>query len=233
MMNEFIKQLRGIIYFGFSRTCPVCDNKSRGFRPHRGRTEVLCPSCGSFERHRFMWLALKMKSDLFDGQPKCVLHFAPEPFVAKRIGGLAGVDYISGDIDASQAMRKIDITNIDFPSDHFDFIICSHVLEHVPDDATAMRELFRTLKPGRRALLQVPIEGEHTHEDLSITDPEERVRLFGQEDHVRQYGLDFAERLASAGFQVETVTVESMFNAEEIRRHGLVSGEPLFFCLKQ
>ena len=93
----------------------------------------------------------------------------------------------------------------------FDTIICSHVLEHVPADAKAMSELFRVLRPGGVAIIQVPYADDcaETDEDPSVTDPLERERRFGQFDHVRIYGRDFADRLRRAGFVVDEKSVRS------------------------
>jgi SAM-dependent methyltransferase len=94
-----------------------------------------------------------------------------------------------------RAMVRMDITDIQYPKDTFDVIYCSHVLEHVVDDRKAMREFHRVLRPDGWALLLVPITVEKTFEDPSVTDPEERLSVFGQEDHVRCYGPDYVERL--------------------------------------
>jgi SAM-dependent methyltransferase len=79
------------------------------------------------------------------------------------------------------------------------------VLEHVPDDRKAMREIYRMLKPGGRSILQVPLalKLSKTREDASVDDEAERIRLFGQRDHVRLYGRDYHDRLRDAGFEVE------------------------------
>jgi ubiquinone/menaquinone biosynthesis C-methylase UbiE len=102
----------------------------------------------------------------------------------------------------SPAMVKMDITNIQFPDETFDVVYCSHVLEHVPDDRKAMREFYRVLKSNGWAVLLVPIIVEKTFEDPSIDKPKDRLRLFGQSDHVRKYGRDYVDRLRESGFSV-------------------------------
>jgi hypothetical protein len=62
---------------------------------------------------------------------------------------------------------------------------------------------------------------EHTFEDDTITGPEERTRIFGQYDHRRNYGLDYADRLREAGFTVEEVDYSAEFSPEERTRYGL------------
>ena len=49
-----------------------------------------------------------------------------------------------------------DGTCLPFPDDTFDRIICSEVMEHIPDDAAAARELARVLKPGGTMAVTVP-----------------------------------------------------------------------------
>ena len=77
-----------------------------------------------------------------------VLHIAPERVFEKKLKQLKNLDYITADLDPGRAMVQMDITNISYEDNFFDVILCSHVLEHIPDDRKAMRELYRVLKPG-------------------------------------------------------------------------------------
>lgn len=104
---------------------------------------------------------------------------APERKLAQLFRGLKDVDYLSGDLDGSKAMVQMDITEIQRDEDEFSVIYCSHVLEHVPDDGKALSELYRVLKPGGWAILNVPISTGRTYEDSSITDPNEREKCLG------------------------------------------------------
>ena len=227
--------MREIIYYGNSRLCPVCGNKSRKFLEFglTPRKEAQCVYCGVLERHRFFWLFLSKKTDLFNGQPKKMLHVAPEPYFESKFRDRLGDNYITADLYNPLAMVKMDITNIEFEDESFDVIYCSHVLEHVQDDRGAMREFFRVLKPHGWAILLVPIKGEKTFEDSSIVDPLERLKKFGKEDHVRQYGLDYVDRLRDVGFTVEVTEVEDLVQEDEAIRMGLTSdsGE-IFYCTK-
>jgi ubiquinone/menaquinone biosynthesis C-methylase UbiE len=120
-------------------------------------------------------------------------------------------------------MRQMDITSIPCADDSFDFVLCSHVLEHVPDDAGAMREIRRVLKPGGAAVLQHPIERARaeTYEDWSIATEAGRREAFNQEDHVRVYGADFRDRLERAGLAVTVEPYLSAWSDEQIARYGL------------
>jgi len=120
-----------------------------------------------------------------------------------------------------------DICHLPFAENEFDFILCNHVLEHIPDDFKAMQEIYRVLKPGGTAILQIPLENDRevTFEDDSITDPKERARIFGQYDHVRVYGTDYFERLEKVGFTVNAVDYTKELGAKQVDRYRLATGE--------
>ncbi len=121
-----------------------------------------------------------------------------------------------------------------FDDGSFDFIYCSNVLEHIEDDISAMSELFRILSPGGFAIIQVPIQGKETYEDIAITDPYERYKNFGQADHVRYYGEDIQNRLASVGFEVTPFYMLDVIelDAAEIKRMNLGKRELIHKCVK-
>jgi SAM-dependent methyltransferase len=158
-----------------------------------------------------------------------MLHVAPEPALSARLRRLPNLNYLSADLFDPKAMVKMDITDIRYPEHSFDLIYCSHVLEHVSDDRKALSEFWRVLKPGGKAILMVPILGEITFEDPSITDPVERERAYGQHDHVRSYGRDFAQRVAEAGFEVTLHKPSSLAGETEIERMGLPPEETIFW----
>lgn len=226
---------RRALFWGSRRTCPLCGLSSSVFLPHgaRLRFDARCPFCSSLERHRLDWLYLQRRTSLLDGRPKRLLHVAPEECVARKLRSLASIDYLSGDLSMRTAMVKMDLTQIQFPDGSFDVILCSHVLEHIPDDRKAMSELYRVLRPGGWALIQVPVTGRPTVEDPSVTDPAERERRFGQHDHVRIYGPDFKERLEAAGFHVRVELPEGFVAPAEIGRFGLRASARIFHSEKR
>jgi ubiquinone/menaquinone biosynthesis C-methylase UbiE len=127
----------------------------------------------------------------------------------------------------------MNIMDIQYADQFFDVIFCSHVLEHVDDDMKAMREFYRVLKNSGWAILLVPITSEQTFEDPSITDPQLRKKLFGQEDHVRRYGPDYVNRLRMAGFKVKTTKVRDLVDGVEAKRLGLTSASGnIYYCTK-
>lgn len=132
------------------------------------------------------------------------------------------------------AMEKIDITDIPYADNTFDVIICSHVLEHIPEDRKAMLELFRVLKKGGWAILQVPLDSTRnvTFEDPNITNPKEREKYFGLRDHVRIYGLDYKNKLELAGFRVKVDKYAESLGTQIIEKFGLLKDEDIYFCEK-
>lgn len=209
--------LRAYYYPGYRYICPVCGAKVRKLldcyyhfpvifeKQIVGATPgpVLCPVCRSLERTRLLYLYLEQCTDFFQ-RPQHVLHFAPEKMIELRGRKVSGPGYVTGDLFPAGLMVRVDITEMQFPDNSFDSIICCHVLEHVPDDRKAMRELYRVLKPGGWAIVQVPISLvlDKTYEDFSITSEAAREQAFGQNDHVRIYGADYKNRLEEAGFRV-------------------------------
>lgn len=136
---------------------------------------------------------------------------------------MENLDYTTTDLESPLAEVKADICNLPFDSNTYDIIFCNHVLEHIPEDLKAMSELYRVLKPGGMAIVQIPLDRnrETTFEDNSITDREERTRIFGQYDHVRVYGMDYFERLQSVGFEAHAVPYYEKLRTDEIDRYRL------------
>src|SRR5690606_23076407 len=119
-----------------------------------------------------------------------------------------------------------------FRFNQYDVILCNHVLEHIPDDRKAMQELYRVMKPGGWGIFQIPLDMQRstTFQDDRITDPKERAKIFGQYDHVRDYGMDYFEKLRSVGFQVEEVLLQNTLTTEQIKRYGLIQSKILTHC---
>jgi SAM-dependent methyltransferase len=214
--------------------CPICGTVAATFEPHGAKDEPdrRCPTCDSVERHRLMWLYFKERTNLFRARVR-MLHLAPEPVLQERLRSRRNIDNLSADLVSSAAMVKMDITAIDLPDDQFDVIYASHVLEHIPEDRTAMRELHRVLRPGGWAVLQVPIWGPRTREE-PIADPAERAKAYGLPDHVRMYGHDgvYEQRLREAGFDVTVDPFVRELDPVLSRRYRLMLHEDVYFCTK-
>ena len=230
-MSGYARPFLDVYYWGNRYTDPVNGKSYRKFLPYgyvNIRENVLSPGTLSLERHRLMWLYLQRQTDFFF-KPAKVLHIAPEQAFYKRFKKLKHLDYTTADLYSPLADIKADITNLPFEDNVFDVIFCNHVLEHIPDDTKAMRELYRVMKPGGFGIFQVPLDmnRRETFQDDSITDPDERTRIFGQYDHVRVYGSDYFDKLANVGFKVEKVDFTKTMSDAEIDKFRLVKGELL------
>lgn len=214
--------------------CPVCESNLRRFLPAGTppRANARCPVCGSLERHRLDWVFFSTRTGLRDGLPKKMLHVAPEAFLSTRFRKIKNLEYLSADISNPEAMVQMDITDIHYPDNFFSVIYCSHVLEHIQDDRKALAELYRVLGPDGRALLQVPVSAEKTYEDPAIVEPEERLKHFGQSDHVRRCGLDYVERIRAAGFAVTVLRAIDLVTGADCARMGFHPNSLIFFCEK-
>ncbi len=161
-----------------------------------------------------------------------VLDIAPSPYVTERIARMAPGRYVRMDRNPAADGREVDVeaslTALPFPDATFDLIVCFHVLEHIPDDGAAMCELARVLRPGGLSIVQVPYRrNEPTDEDPSAP-PDERVRRFGQEDHVRRYGHDLEQRLTAAGLAGTRIEARDLVGEQAVRTFGLQASSPMW-----
>lgn len=223
--------LRGTTY-----TDPIDGKSFRMFLPYgygNQRNNVLSPSTLSLERHRLLWLYLINETDFFSA-PKKVLHFAPEQAFYKLFRNQKNLDYTTTDLLSPLADVKADICNLPFEDNAYDVLLCNHVLEHIPDDTQAMKELFRVLKPGGMGIFQIPqdLNRAATFSDDSITDQKERAKIFGQYDHVRIYGRDYFNKLRSIGFTVNEVDYTKTMSASLVEKYCLSKGEIIPVCTK-
>ena len=230
-------QIVKLFYKGNNVECPICGHTFRKILPYgriKSRDNALCPNCQSLERHRLLWLYLKENTGLFT-LPSKMLHIAPEVCFMERFEKVESLDYITGDIESPLAKVKMDIHAIPFEQNTFDSVMCNHVMEHVDVDILAMKEIYRVLKPGGWAIIQIPFFNpvpETTFEDNSITNPKEREVAFGQDDHVRLYGKDYAQRLKSAGFEVVQNEYAKTLDPHLVTRYALPPEEVIYFCNK-
>jgi predicted SAM-dependent methyltransferase len=244
---------------GDTFTDPIDGKSFKTFLPYgygKQRNNVLSPSTLSLERHRLLWLYLNEETDFF--QPHLVsdsselnsnriklrdaetnlslkvLHFAPEQAFYKLFRNQKNLDYTTTDLYSPLADVKADICNLPFEDNQYDVILCNHVLEHIPDDTKAMQELYRVLKPGGMAILQIPQDLSRivTFSDDSITDQKERAKIFGQYDHVRIYGRDYSDKLRGIGFRVEEEDYTNKIAVEMVEKYCLAKGEIIPVCFK-
>lgn len=226
--------------------CNICESKvafwtgfghkSDVFSQHNivggGYRKARCPYCNSIDRFRWMYYVLSNYTDIFKVKND-TLHFAPEKMLVKKFTDNPFCNYCSGDIQEGVAQYVVDITDICFEDNKFDYIIVNHVLEHILDEDKAISELKRCLKPNGKLILSFPIcLDSKTFEDKSIVTPEGRLKAFGQTDHVRIYGYNALEHLKSYGLSVKAYSPKDYLSDADIEKFGLLKDEQLFICSK-
>ena len=256
MPSKFLYQILRLIWFkikyaGTAYKCPDCGADLRKFKAHGLENNTIseweivgamrkgsakCPFCDTNERSRLVYVYLKQ-----EGAVKAldhVLHIAPETLLQKFFQKEVNLlNYFPGDkFEAGYAYGNcfyLDATKMPFRDDYFDWIICNHVLEHIPDLQSALRELWRVLKPRGRAILQVPISFklEKTLQRSDTDTPEKREQWYGQHDHVRLFGRDYPEILKSYGFQVNVIDAAPAFTSR-YPEYKLNPGEKIFLVEK-
>jgi SAM-dependent methyltransferase len=226
------------LYKGNKVECPVCEHQFSKFLSYGSdvahRDNVLCPYDLTLERHRLMWLYLKSHSDFFTAPQLDVLHMAPEQCFIDRFKAQKNLNYLSADLVSPIADLHFDLHQIPLEDKRFDVVFCNHVMEHVADPIQCMAELYRVLKPGGWAILQVPqdFSRETTYEDPSIISPEERERHYWQKDHVRLFGKDYPSYLEKVGFTTEIFDLHAHYSADQIERFRLMKSEVLYIFRK-
>lgn len=239
--------------------CPVCESRVNAFQrlpvhftenlekfawPHKSADSETCnlhayscPSCEASDRDRLYALYLRdYLTSLRAEDPIKILDFAPSPPLSRFILKLRQDSlYRTADLFVEGVDDRVDIMELHpYADNQFDFLICSHVLEHVSDDRKALRELYRILKPGGRGILMVPIllSLAAIDEDPTVLDEGERWRRFGQHDHVRLYSKDgFVERLREPGFVVHEYGKE-FFGEDVFTRSGITDQSVLYVVEK-
>jgi SAM-dependent methyltransferase len=145
------------------------------------------------------------------------------------------VVYLTGDRNPKREStdRKLDLTELSLESNQFDVLLCNHVLEHIHDDAAAIREIYRVCKPGGQAVITVPTRPGITDYDPTVRNPDERKKRFGQADHVRYYGRDSLPiTLGVPGFVVDVVDMHIVMSDEERARHSTRGERQIYWCRK-
>ncbi len=160
---------------------------------------------------------------------------APEEALLTKLKAESDAEITTFDLQRKDVDVQGSLTELEFMDSTFDIVICSHVLEHVPEDKAAMREMARVLRPSGSAYIMVPLRGTTTDEDDSVVTEDERLRRFGLEDHVRFYGLDIEQRLEECGLKVDIQILPKalglpLCSAEKL---GIEAKDVVFHCMKE
>lgn len=207
--------------------CNICGWAGNRFYRHTGsgydEFDSLCPGCLCQDRHRSLLFILQNRTDFF-GSNKKIIEVAPERKLEQLFSCCEELDYVSFDINR-HAMEKGDITSMRYGDETVDIFLCLHVLEHIPDEQKALSEIYRVIKRGGFAILQVPIDWDKDSSvEYSQPNPKETY-------HVRRYGKDFPEKLKRFRFDVSRIKIDDYLSDSDITKFGC-SKEP-FFLLKK
>lgn len=196
------------------------------------RKNYACPICKSIDRERWLYYLLIKKVNINSAKGR-ILHFAPERHITNLIKNNIDIDYYTGDIVKGRAMHVTDITNIQYSDKSMDYIICNHVLEHIEDIESAISEIRRVLKDDGVFIFSFPICTDmKTLEDSSIISDADRLKYYGQKDHVRLYGMDYADIYARYGFVLEICSPKDMLQKEEIEKYGFIEDDVVIIAKK-
>ena len=250
ILRNLRTQYRKIVYKGTKYKCPYCGFMSNDFLkiglPHEAniKHQIIgaavrnggCVNCDSVDRDRLLYAYFKHEVYLLqDHLNTSILHLAPEwrlseEFLKFKYSKYVCTDKFMPGYNYPLHTIDMDIMDIKFPDNSFDWVICNHVLEHIPNDIGAMKELYRVLKPNGKAVLQVPFSNllEKTYENPEVITDAQRIEHYGQFDHVRIYGHDYITRLESVGFKFERLNI-----SDKYKHYGLIPQEDLFICTKE
>ncbi|MDR0734006.1 MAG: class I SAM-dependent methyltransferase [Dysgonamonadaceae bacterium] len=231
-------KISSVFYCGNTYSCNCCGKSFRKFKSKGAllikRENAECPYCASLERIRNLLFYIENETPLLT-QKLRLLHFAPEWCLLPVLKKAENLDYITADINPDLADYQVDIMNIPFPDKSFDYIICFHVLGHVPDEKKAVDELYRVLKTNGVALISTIIDPNNlqTFETAADT-PEKRLHYYSEPDLLRLHGRDFDQRLKQGRFNVEVIDYPARLGEVMKKKYALGDGrrELIFRCTK-
>lgn len=229
------------------KICPICKSEIRCYIPYGKpmRYHAQCPVCLGAERERLLARFLDMNWDNLTGSENKsagkirLLHFAPELGFHQRFSSMKDVEYYPVDFNPNypfDIVNVVDITDIPYPDNYFDLIICFHVLQYVKDEGKALDEVKRVLAPEGNAIFCDNINQilETTLESDRYSTPALKEQYYGNAQYVRRYGRDYLERLSNV-WERENISKYSVDELEEdeISKYFLLCGEEIYIYKKR
>ena len=197
------------------------------------RENAICPLCGAIDRVRWQQYVLKKYTNILNDRCN-VLHIAPEDSIYRLLRQNILCDYYAGDIELGKTNHKVDLTNIQFRDNFFDYIIANHVLEHIKDIKLAFKEIKRVLKKDGKLIISFPICTELcTKEEKEDLNEEERLEQFGQKDHVRLFGYDYKIYIEKYGFNVKVLSPKNILEGTDIKKYGFIEDDVILICSRK
>lgn len=196
--------------------CPFC-GPTLFLRLNARDEGVRCLRCTASTVHLSMGQMIRVEESDLSGLDICEFsaHGPLVAFLARSASSAAFSEYSSererGSFHAD--VRNEDVQQLTYPDQSFDLITHSEVMEHVPDDTAAFRELRRVLRKSGSMIFTVPLS------EAALTVERARIDSQGHIEHLlepafhtdpwqagagilafRDYGKDIVQRLNAAGF---------------------------------
>jgi SAM-dependent methyltransferase len=220
-------KIRWLFYRGNNFYCVCCGKSSEKFLNYGNvtRANAACPYCNSLERTRLLNYYLVKETDIFSGH-KEILHFAPDGKLGSKLKKQSQ-NYVSADLMKGIADEVQDIQQLSYSDNKFDYIICSCVLGHVPNEEIAINEIYRVLKPGGKAFIMTVINlGTYkTLEDPMIKTEVDKLNFYGEKDLLRYHGEDFEHRLQRDNVEISKIDYSKEFSEEDQKKYSLGNKE--------
>jgi SAM-dependent methyltransferase len=208
-----------------ARTCPCCGWSGLRFRSFAVReslrTGVICPGCGSFERHRALASFYPRFFERHASRPLRLIHFAPESCLSRLVASLCDRYETSAYGETTPADLRLDITRMTLPDGCSDALLLNHVLDCIPDDWPAIAEMYRVLRPGGVVLAVATLAPGARTRDVPVLSNSLR-RIYGSED--------LAERFAP--FAASVMNAANGLTAQDRRVHGIPAVVPVLVLRK-
>lgn len=232
---------------GSNRQCILCNSKVRDFLPggrildiydNRNiigdgfREKCYCPICSSTDRERWCFAVIKKHTKILE--TKCtVLHIAPEDGIRNRILHNELCDYYSGDINKKRAYNIVDVTNIQYLDNFFDYIIMNDVLDKIIDIEKATRELKRVLKKDGKIIMSFPICMDFSTDENRLHPIEKRFQNLGQIERVRLFGYDYLSQLDQMGICAKAYIPKKEYTDDAIDKFGFTYNDIVLICTQK
>lgn len=250
MLKRLINSVR------FNYQCSVCNQWTRRYLPissaikkkaleysflyhgegeHVNIDKYYCPHCAASDRDRLYAHYFKVIEKISIESGFNLLHLAPS-WSLNEYFLKAYFNITTADLQMTNVNVNVNIESMNtFKDESFDYIICSHILEHVNKPNLALNEIYRVLRSGGKAIIMVPIIAklESTLEDPRHKTEEERWQHYGQGDHLRLYARNsFMDDIKRSGFKLELYEKEDI-GEKVFKKLGLKETSKLYIGVKE
>ncbi|MCA1823774.1 MAG: methyltransferase domain-containing protein [Frankia sp.] len=190
---------------GYHALCNICGWHGLAFDGVAHSESAQCPNCGAIARDRFLYHCWTARTRY--RKRATVLETSPRLGADYRDHMSRRVDYLCSDFDESahRAQLHIDLQQIDLPDSSLDAVLTPHVLEHVPDTGSALRELYRVMRPDGSVFLMIPVPQGRTAKPVEPEYHADNTLV-----HWR-FGWDLTDQIRAAGFHATILVPQELY----------------------